>query len=100
MVLEYSDLYSVQTPDKSLTCNTMPTINGSSLCTSASCDPSYYNYEYCRNKNNADELIRGKQLSQMQENVDVNSVYEGDYIKSINLIVGIIGVFSLIFYNK
>jgi hypothetical protein len=100
MVLEYSDLYSVQTPDTSPSCNTMPTISGSSLCTPVSCDPSYYTYEYCRNVKNADELIRGKQLSQMQENVDVNLVYEGDYIKSINLIVGIIGVFSLIFYNK
>jgi len=99
MVLEYSDLYSVLTPD-----NTVSACPGScdpATCTSKICtDQSCYQYEYCRNKNNADELIRGKQLSQMQENVDVNLVYEGDYIKSINLIVGIIGVFSLIFYNK
>ena len=102
MVLEYSDLYSIQTPDTSVTPSICTAASCTpSTCTAASCtDQSCYQYEYCRNKNNADELIRGKQLSQMQENVDVNSVYEGDYIKSINLIVGIIGVFSLIFYNK
>jgi hypothetical protein len=98
MVLEYSDLYSVLTPDT--TVNTCPGTCNPATCTSDSCSEDCYKYEYCRNKNNADELIRGKQLSQMQENVDVNLVYEGDYIKSINLIVGIIGVFSLIFYNK
>jgi hypothetical protein len=105
MVLEYSNLYSVQNPDTSVT---------PSICTAASCDPtictssgspaasctSCYQYEYCRNTKNADALHSGKQLSQMQENLDVDFVYEGDYIKSINLIVGIIGVFSFIFYNK
>jgi len=98
MVLEYSNLYSVQNPDTSVTCTSDKSCNPNN-CTRDSCN-NCYQYEYCRNTKNADALHSGKQLSQMQENLDVDFVYEGDYIKSINLIVGIIGVFSFIFYNK
>jgi hypothetical protein len=102
MVLEYTDLYSIQTPDvNGITCNPMPSLCDPTECTSESCPTQLcYQYEYCRNVKNARSLTSGKQLSQLQENRDVHSVYEGDYIKTINLLVGIIGVFSFIFYNK
>ena len=99
MVLTYTDLYSIQNPD-SVVC-TPDTACTSGSCTADSCtDNTCYQYEYCRNKKNAVKLTSGKELAQMQEKKDVYLVYQGDYIKSINLIVGIIGVFSFIFYNK
>jgi hypothetical protein len=103
MVLEYSDLYSVQHPDATvISCTPEPACTSSTTCTSSSCtsNNSCYQYEYCKNKEKAQALINGKQLSQLQENRDIHLIYEGDYIKSINLMIGIIGVFSFIFYNK
>ena len=101
MVLTYTDLYSIQNPD-SVVCSSNPECNGNNICTSNSCESNNtcYQYEYCRNKKNAVKLTSGKELAQMQEKKDVYLVYQGDYIKSINLIVGIVGVFSFIFYNK
>lgn len=98
MVLSYSQLYSTQNPDSEVTCTSDMNCDASA-CTNESCNKCY-KYEYCKNKERAMDLISGKQLGQMQENRDVNVIYNGDYIKSINLILGIIGISSFIFYNK
>ena len=87
MVLTYTDLYSIQNPNSQLaSCTPEPACT--IACTSGSCNSNNtcYQYEYCRNKKNAVKLTSGKELAQMQEKKDVYLVYQGDYIKSINLI--------------
>ena len=98
----YNDLYSVKNPNDRRNCpfNTCDTGN-CIVGNYSSCD-NCYKTEYCTNKQFADELKKHNQkyLGKTLENDDIKQVYNSEYIKSVNLLVGIIGIFSFIFYNK
>jgi hypothetical protein len=105
-LFSYNDLYSVKYSDSGVNCPNPPTTN----CVSSTCNgPSNtggctvcYNEEYCKNKNYATQLQTHSQkyLGKNQEYNDMSQIYNSEYIKSVNLMVGIIGVLSFIFYNK
>jgi PPE-repeat protein len=102
-LFSYKDLYSVQNSDNSVTCRSSISCvttdcNGT---TNAGCT-NCYNQEYCTNKTYANQLQTHSQkyLGKNQEYNDMSQIYNSEYIKSVNLMVGIIGVLSFIFYNK
>ena len=103
-LFSYKDLYSVQNLD-SVDCSLII----GNACVIGNCDGNdnsgctkCYNQDYCVNKNYATQLQihSQKYLGKKQEYNDMSQIYNSEYIKSINLMVGIIGVLSLIFYNK
>jgi hypothetical protein len=107
-LFSYKDLYSVQNSEnhgcsvsdiEGRTCNPSASCKeGGSYTT---CDDCYKN-EYCTNKTYATQLQTHSQkyLGKNQEYNDMSQIYNSEYIKSVNLMVGIIGVLSFIFYNK
>ena len=99
----YNDIYSIKNTDKNIYCPydtpcNPSTCNGND---NTGCDVCY-KYEYCKNKTNADELRiqNEKYLGKTQEYNDTLQMYNSEYIKSINVMVGIIAILSFIFYNK
>lgn len=102
-IFSYNDLFSVKTPDNSAG-NNCPGTCVPSTCndnTLSGCEPCYKK-EYCTNKKFANNLYtnNAKYLGKSQEHSDISQVYNNEYIKSVNLIAGIIGILSFIFYNK
>ena len=109
-LFSYKDLYSVQNSDqvdcttsainsRKNTCDTITDCKeGGSYTTCSDC----YKNEYCTNKTYATNLQTHSQkyLGKNQEYNDMSQIYNSEYIKSVNLMVGIIGVLSFIFYNK
>jgi hypothetical protein len=103
-LFSYYDLYSVKNLD-----NVNCSLIKGNACVIGNCDgnnnigcTNCYNQDYCVNKNYATQLQihSQKYLGKKQEYNDMSQIYNSEYIKSINLMVGIIGVLSLIFYNK
>jgi hypothetical protein len=103
-LFSHKDLYSVKYSD-GVNCSL---IQGNA-CVIGNCDGSdntgctkCYNQDYCVNKNYATQLQTHSQkyLGKNQEYNDMSQIYNSEYIKSVNLMVGIIGVLSFIFYNK
>jgi hypothetical protein len=101
-LFSYNDLYSVKNTDTVVSCP-QPSCEPSSCngTTNSDCE-NCYKKEYCANKQFADELKNHNQkyLGKTVEHSDIKEVYNSEYIKSINLMVGIIGILSFIFYNK
>jgi hypothetical protein len=101
-LFSYDDLYSVRNPDNRVSCP-------SNSCDSSKCDgttnsdcENCYKQEYCANIEYATNLRthNTKYLGKTLENSDIKQIYRSEYIKSINVMVGIIGILSFIFYNK
>ena len=101
-LFSYNDLYSVKTPDTNVTCESIKcdpnSCNNNNKIDCTNC----YKKEYCTNIDYANELYKNnaKHLGKTQEIVDISQIYNSEYIKSLNLMVGIIGILSFIFYNK
>ena len=98
----YNDLYSVRTPDNVSCTPVNACVTSNCIVGNYSSCNDCYKTEYCTNKQFADELKKHNQkyLGKTLENDDIKQVYNSEYIKSVNLMVGIIGILSFIFYNK
>jgi len=103
-LFSHKDLYSVKYSDSGVICPGSPPATCDTKCvvgTYDDCNNCYAN-EYCTNKTYATQLQTHSQkyLGKNQEYNDMSQIYNSEYIKSVNLMVGIIGVLSFIFYNK
>jgi hypothetical protein len=101
MALKLSELYSIQNEYPSVDCTQS---YGCTTCAQdgdAGCENCYKN-AYCQNKEYGDKLseIERLKLTKNQEYSDINLVYQGEIVKTANLIIGIIGICSFIFYSK
>ena len=60
------------------------------------------NHEICKNRDNANEIyqLQNNHLGSNVKLEDTNKMYKNEYIRSIHLTIGIIGIAAFIFYSK
>lgn len=60
------------------------------------------NIEICKNRENANEIyqLQNNHLGSNVKLQDVNKMYKNEYMRTIHLTIGIIGIVAFIFYSK